>query len=427
MNDKRWMLFKQKKNCQFAYKRDIQIFGTNDDLQYILDKYHAVNLDQSNSFLNLEFSLEQPFLALKDNKKFQNQSYFTSKYGDQKIIGEYFLSRDYRSKKIWIGKQKQLFIEYKINRELPIQENETYKAIAFQIQSQILIVGLNNLIKVFKLEEQTFTQQQVIKNHSGDVCCLLFLQNDNSFISGSLDKSLIIWFWDKKGQIYKCKQILKSAVEQKYIIINKQENLLVSGGNNLISFWIYQNSQWLQKQSLNFNSNSIFGLNFNPSQQLIATYSQNHKIILIKNKKNKTENYWFVSLQINIYNFTPSICFIQDFIILFQTINQTSLGLIKINFHANEIEYQTKILINRVCDEQTTFLMQFNQSKKVVINQTGSFLNLILIIQENQVLHHQEISFKSKYISGFMSTDGEFLITLDQDSKIIQIRKYHSN
>ncbi|CAD8204564.1 unnamed protein product [Paramecium pentaurelia] len=249
--------------------------------------------------------------------------------------------------------------------QIACYQNENYQAIALQIQLKILKVALNKQIKVFKLNDLAFTQQQVLNNHSRNVSILLFFQSVNSFISGSLDKSLNIWTWDEIGQIYQCNQIINNSVEQKFILINKQENLIISGGKNQISFWMSQSSKWLLQQKLGFDKIQIFGLNFSLNQQLIATYTSNHKIVLIKKQNNKTQNYWFISLQINVNDFTPSFCFISDFIILYQSIKDASLRLIKINQDSDQIQYQTKILINKVCDEQTTFPMQFNQQKKI--------------------------------------------------------------
>ncbi|CAD8204815.1 unnamed protein product [Paramecium octaurelia] len=427
-NIRKWMLFKQKNKSQFIHKRDIIIYGANQDLYYILNKYNKGkinNPDESNCFLNEEFQLDHTYLVLKDKEQFNNQSFFQGMQNDNTINGQYFFSRVSKEKQVIIGRFKQLSIEYTLVKSIISPQNEHYQAMAIKSDNKIVALGLKHQIKVFKLENFQLQQLQVLNNHSGPVDCLIFFKNQNSFISGSSDKQLKIWTWDEMGNIYQCQQILQSLVMLKYILLNNQENLLVSGGQNSISFWEFKTSYWLLKQNLYFDKNSIFGLKFTPSQLTIATYSSNNKILLIQKKIQNSQINWSISLEINVNNFTPSICFISDYIILYQSIREMSIRLIKVNYDYDGIQHQSIILINQECDEHTTFQMQFNKQKGILINQSKSFLNLIFITQDIQITDYSEIQFSSNHILGQLSDDGQFLVTLDLASNEFQLRQYY--
>ncbi|CAD8194896.1 unnamed protein product [Paramecium octaurelia] len=231
-NIRKWMLFQQKNQCQFAHKRNIIIYGANEDLLYILEKYHEGqirNPDKSNCFLNLEFQIDGTYLSLKDKQQYIQQFYPSGLQNDNYIQGEYFFGQDFRENQIIVGKYKQLFIEYKIVKSITFPQNEHYQIMTIKSDNQILVLGFNNQIKVFKLEDSTVTLIQVLNHHTDNVDSLLFQKTENSFISGSSDKSIKIWSWDQVGKIYQCQQILQSLVKPKSTGFRWSELNLIMG------------------------------------------------------------------------------------------------------------------------------------------------------------------------------------------------------
>ncbi|CAD8067413.1 unnamed protein product [Paramecium primaurelia] len=70
------------------------------------------------------------------------------------------------------------------------------------------------------------------------------------------------------------------------------------------------------------------------------------------------------------------------------------------------------------------FASQYIKSKCMLVNKNGSNVSLIRKKQNGEFMTEESIEFGTQYIFGYMTDDGQYLITWDNQSKEIQIRKY---
>ncbi|CAD8215365.1 unnamed protein product [Paramecium octaurelia] len=78
---------------------------------------------------------------------------------------------------------------------------------------------------------------------------------------------------------------------------------------------------------------------------------------------------------------------------------------------------------NLFCED--FFPQQYINLKCLIVNKNGNHVNLIRKNQNPDFIAHQSIDFGHRFLMGQMSEDEEYLITWDDKSKEIKIRKYH--
>ncbi|CAK73191.1 unnamed protein product (macronuclear) [Paramecium tetraurelia] len=82
------------------------------------------------------------------------------------------------------------------------------------------------------------------------------------------------------------------------------------------------------------------------------------------------------------------------------------------------------IILNQGNDGTVFFPQQYIKSKQLLINKHDNYINIISMTQNGQNLLEQSIQFGTHHIFGSLSDDGDYLITWDNSSHEIQIRKY---
>ncbi|CAD8214599.1 unnamed protein product [Paramecium octaurelia] len=70
------------------------------------------------------------------------------------------------------------------------------------------------------------------------------------------------------------------------------------------------------------------------------------------------------------------------------------------------------------------FPQQYIKSKCLLVNKNGKNVNLIRKNQNGHFITQQSLQFGHNQLYGSMSENGQYLMTWDQNSKEIQIRKY---
>ncbi|CAD8167940.1 unnamed protein product [Paramecium octaurelia] len=95
-------------------------------------------------------------------------------------------------------------------------------------------------------------QTQILGEHKDLVYTLNFMKKSYQFISGSCDKSIIIWQQNENNQ-WVSKYILNGHCNIIYcLLLNSNEDLIVSGSeDNTIKFWMKRVNGSVSKQLKN--------------------------------------------------------------------------------------------------------------------------------------------------------------------------------
>ncbi|CAD8155512.1 unnamed protein product [Paramecium pentaurelia] len=313
-------------------------------------------------------------------------------------------------------------INYQLLHENSIKVIDKCRAIAINQDCSMVIVGCGKVIKLFEFKQEVLKQTQVLNEHQNNVFALNFMKNSKEFISGSYDSQIIIWSMDEKNQ-WVCKQKLNDHNGWILcLILNNNEDIIISGGQDkTIKFWIKQN-QWLCLQTITDHTSHVFGLSLNKQQNKVISCGCDDQILIIEQSQQDFK--WIVVQKIKVQKYGCRICFINDNVFIFQPYSGQQLHVYELNTINKQYSKIKDIDVKSGAD-YWFFPIQYIKSKCLIVNKNGNYVNLIRKISNGEFRIEQQIEFGHLDLFGCMSDDGQYLITWDQGSKEIQIRKYN--
>ncbi|CAD8215282.1 unnamed protein product [Paramecium octaurelia] len=249
------------------------------------------------------------------------------------------------------------------------------------------------------------------------------MKKSSQFISGSRDKQMIIWSMNSNNQ-WICSYKLNE--HQDYIrclILNNNEDLIISGSSDkTIKFWI-KNNQWTCSQTITDHTNYVYGLSWNEKQNNVISCGVDKLILIIEESSQKK---WNVIQKITVEQYGFRICFINDYVFTFQPYNQEYIHVYEINSSNQQYSKTKQIDVKSDSDAcDCLFPQQYLKSKCLLVNKNGRNVNLIRKNQNGHFITQQSIQLGHRIMYGQMSENGDYLVTWDNQSREIQIRKYH--
>ncbi|CAD8105171.1 unnamed protein product [Paramecium sonneborni] len=324
------------------------------------------------------------------------------------------------------SQQQQQLKPFTYNQTKVIKQKEWCRAIAINKDNSILVVACVKQIKVFDFKEEQLKQTQLLNEHSDDVRTLNFMKKSNQFISGSDDKSIIIWCMNENNQ-WICKLKLNGHTHYVYcLILNNNEDIIISGsGDQTIKFWIKQN-EWVCSQTITDHTNDIYGLSINDQQNKVISCGCDNLILVIEQSSHNQK--WNVIQKITVEQYGIRICFINDEVFTFQPKCKEQMQIYQMNSTNKQFLKTKDIMVkSEYSDDNYQFPSQYIKQKCLIICKNGQNLNLIRKKQNGDLALEQSIEFGTHIVYGQMSDDGEYLITWNNKQKKIQIRKYEEN
>ncbi|CAD8158061.1 unnamed protein product [Paramecium octaurelia] len=301
---------------------------------------------------------------------------------------------------------------YQLIQDYSFQQNEICFAIALNKSSSTLVAGCRSQIKLFEFS---------LNEHKSSVFTLNFMKKSNHFISGSRDGTIIIWqkiqqnLWSKQ-------QILNGHSHQiNCLVINNNEDQIISGSDDkAIKIWAKKN-EWLCQQTIKDHSKSVYGLSLNSQQNRLISCGFD-KFILIR-EQSELNKEWITVQKLTIEQDGYRICFIDDNTFVFSPYNTEKLQVFEMNDINKQFIQTQDISVKCGLDGQCFFPSQFIDQKQILVFKNGEFINLIRKKSNGEFVTEQSINFETNSFFGSMSDDGEYLITWDNKSNQIQIRK----
>ncbi|CAD8051945.1 unnamed protein product [Paramecium primaurelia] len=312
---------------------------------------------------------------------------------------------------------------YQIIKEFSISKSDQCYALAIDNDCSTLVAGCYSTIKVFEFNSGVIKLIQNLNEHKSFVYTLNFMKKSKHFLSGSLDSSIIIWKYIQNN-LWCSQQILYGHSNQiNCLVINKYEDLIISGSNdNTIKFWINKN-EWLCQQTIADHSSSVYGLVLNQQQNRVVSCGHDKVILIIEQSGQNTE--WKVVQKMKVDQFGYRVCFIDNNMFTFSQGEKEYISVFEMNT-INKLFTKTRdINIKSGSDNgNCLFPQQYINGKCILLSKNGQYINLIRKKQNWELLTEQSIHFGTNSLFGVMSDDGEYLITWDEKSKQIQIRRY---
>ncbi|CAD8191525.1 unnamed protein product [Paramecium octaurelia] len=314
--------------------------------------------------------------------------------------------------------------KYHLIQNHSITQTECCRAIAFNKDNSIVLATCDKLIKVFEFKQELLRQTHILSEHQDNVTTLNFMKKSSQFISASHDQQIIMWSMNINDQWIPSYKLSGHSNWIFCLVLNNNEDLIISGSrDNTIKFWVKQN-EWICSQTITDHKNQVLGLSLNEQQNQVISCGSDQLILIIE--QSSQDQKWNVIQKISIECTGNQLCFINDNIFIFQRCCKLFMDVYEMN--SSDKQYAKTKHIPVKCGRNGWnyyFPQQYIKSKCVVVNKNGCNVNLIWKNQNADFITHQSIEFGSSDLQGQMSEDGEYLITWDNQSKEIQIRKYH--
>ncbi|CAD8122028.1 unnamed protein product [Paramecium sonneborni] len=310
--------------------------------------------------------------------------------------------------------------KYKLLLQSSIKQPELCQAISISQDSNIVIAASNCKIRVFKLSQDLIKQIQVLQEHKGYVDILCFMNKFCSFISASSDNSIIIWQLINDNKFIIQKKLLGHTYYIRCMIINIDDNLIISSGcDKTIRFWS-QDNFWDCSQIIKNNFNWVYALSLNEQSNYLISCGDDLFILVFKYSQDN--HLWIQTQKIQTEFGGFRLCFVNDNFFIFQPIHQQNLQIFQTQNQDQPYEKINEIKINGCHNDTCFFPSQYIKQKQILIFKNGCFINIIRRIENNQFILDHSIQFEHNSLFGSISSDGKYLITWDNQSQQIQVR-----
>ncbi|CAD8100929.1 unnamed protein product [Paramecium sonneborni] len=302
---------------------------------------------------------------------------------------------------------------YQIIEDNSIQQKETCHAVAINKDCSVVAAGCNKQIKIYQFQQGMLQLNQLLNKHKICVTVLQFMKQSNKLISGDYG---LIFIWAYKNKSWICSSIIKGHTDHiRCIILNNNEDLFISSSyDKTIKFWVKQN-KWICQQIITDHSDWVHQLSLNEQQNQVISCGTDRYILVIEQQENNKN--WIVKQKIQGFGYR--LCFINDNIFTFQSVSGNLI-------HVYQLD-SVIIFLNQGNEGSILFPQQFIKQKQLLVTKYAKFVNLIRFTENAEFELEQSIYFGTNQIFGQMSDDGEYLITWDETSTQIQIRRFKEN
>ncbi|CAD8118943.1 unnamed protein product [Paramecium primaurelia] len=310
---------------------------------------------------------------------------------------------------------------YEIILANSIKQQESCNAVAINKDCSIVAAGCNKLIKIYDFKQGMLILNQVLNEHKNDAVILNFMKQSNQLISGD-NGSILIWTHNNNNS-WICSQTIKGHNYWiRCIILNNNEDLLISSSDDkTIKFWVKKN-EWIYQQQIKDHSSCVNQLSLNEQQNQVISCGDDRMILVIE--QSQPNNNWIVKQKIQVDCYGYRLCFTNDNLFTFQPKKGNMMYVYEMNSVSQQFIRSKDIIINQGNEGCLLFPQQFNKQKQLLVNKHDKYVNLIRFTENSQFKVEQSIQFGTSSLVVQLSDDGEYLITWDQKSNEIQIRRF---
>ncbi|CAD8214513.1 unnamed protein product [Paramecium octaurelia] len=312
-------------------------------------------------------------------------------------------------------------IRYQLMKTNSIEQGGSCFAFAFNKDCSIVAAGCSSQIIVYEFRQGMKKQIQLLYEHQKEMGTLNFMKKSNQLVSGDCDGDILIWS-SKNNKYWICSQTLKQHNSRiNCLIMNNNEDIMISCSNDqTIKFWMKLN-EWICQQTITNHENFVYQLSLNEKQNKVISCGKDQLILVIENSEQNKQ--WIVKQKIQVDCLGYRLCFINDNLFTFQPSTGNLMHIYELHNLSKQFTQTKHITVNQGDDNRVFFPQKYIQSKQLLVIKHDKYINLIRKIDNDQFIVEQSIQFSSKELFGCISDDGEYLITWDDSSDEIQIRR----
>ncbi|CAD8169909.1 unnamed protein product [Paramecium pentaurelia] len=312
---------------------------------------------------------------------------------------------------------------YQMIKHNSIQEQQSCHVIEINKDCSMVAIGCWNQIKIYEFKQGIMKQIQVFYQSIYSVYNLNFMQKSNELISGDLIGSIVIWSGNNNTQWNSSQTIKGHSAYISCLILNNNEDLFITSSfDKTIKFWIQKN-EWIWQQTITDHIDNVYSLSLNDQEDKVISCGLDGRVLVIEySEQSKT---WIVIQNIKVDCFGYRLSFINNNLFAFQPRNGNLMYVYEMNSVSKQFTKTKDIIVNQNNDDNyELFPSQFIKQKQILVIKHGEYVNFIRKTEKDEFKVEQSIHFYTNILFGRLSDDGEYLITWDDSSKEIQIRKY---
>ncbi|CAD8095144.1 unnamed protein product [Paramecium sonneborni] len=375
---------------------------------FIIDSIHK-HISKEDNQSNINFNITRPGVDIN-----QEQIY---KFKENKSL----LEKAQQNQKKKTYQQEQLEKSFKYELIYSINQSQWCGAISFNKDSSFLIASSEKNINIFEFKKGLI---QTLEQHKDWVTALYFMKNSNDFISGSADKSIIIWKFMENKLWQRKQQLIGHESTINRVIMNSKEDLIIScSSDKTIKIWKKQNDLWFLAQTILEHNKDVYSISLSESENKLISCGQDGQILVMEQQKNNQE--WIVIQKIETKVFGYRLSFIGDNQFTFQPHRGEFMHLYELNNLTKQYLKIKDIQVkNGNVEDQSLFSQQYIKEKSLLINKYGRVINLVQKNQNGEFLNKQQIEFGHYYLYGSVTDNGEYLVTWNSKNNQLQIRQF---
>ncbi|CAD8119458.1 unnamed protein product [Paramecium sonneborni] len=406
---------KKAKSYKKYQNQTIQIKDISNHIQQQQEQNPQINNQ------NLEIKInKQKTIELNNTQQSTNEKMNINIQKQSELIQQVGETLKHKYNQDQTNNEKKL--HFKLNSN-PIDQKEACRSFSFNSDSTLLIASCQKQIKLFQFIQGNLILSRILDGHPSLIVYCIFLKNQNRFVSGCEDGSMLIWSntEEENEKEWECEQILNGHKDYLgQIIYSKIDNMIISCSNDhTIKFW-KKSQNWELHQTLIGHNQYVCSISLNESENKLISGAYDDQILVSEPKGDDKK--WII-IQVIKVEWGRRLCFITDNIFTFQPCKKNFMHIYQEKdskkgfYKSKEISVQFK---GQNC--LWLFPQQFSKKQGLLLNKNCHTLNIIRWKGKNKFVTDQTINFETNEIYGSMSDDGLWLITWDNQSKQIQIR-----
>ncbi|CAD8179044.1 unnamed protein product [Paramecium octaurelia] len=298
--------------------------------------------------------------------------------------------------------------------------------IAFNQTGSIMVSNEKSAIKIWKFSEETLELLHSQDVHQGNINCLVYSKQLNSFISGSEDQTIICWKQSNNYEWKNSQPFEEHSDSVLCLILNKSENQLISGGyDKQLIFWEVDlnNNKLIYSDSYQKHENQVRQLNFNQSETLLASCAFGEIILWQKQANNKWEHQQVIKSSI----YGLKLQFINDSKFLWASYGKSQDKIQVFSQQNGKFEEQFNSLIqldqNIQFNDNSQFPIIYNEELKILIVRHKHKIYIINHQKQDifTIICRHDCGINN--MCGALTKNGEYLVLFDQIQQQFQIFK----
>ncbi|CAD8100904.1 unnamed protein product [Paramecium primaurelia] len=378
--------------------------------------------------------------SVKINRKLDKFSQFEEKKKCQAILDDLINQKvdnqddvifyDYNSISTDLRNSRRMKSIQNLDKKLKLQlidqkvQSDTCYAMAFDVNSQIMVSSCLQSIKVWNLKNGILKFEQNLKGHNDIVNNLLFSKKQKFFISASCDKTIRSWKSLVQNEWESSSSYQLNNDQVFCMIMNKNETqLFTAGTNGTIRIWKinFEKNTLTYLSIFSFNPYNIYAICLNEQENILISSGQN-KQILIWEKANE-DKFKFKHAVKQILETDGSQIKLLDDDRLIQ-LPQGEQDCICVYQRKNGIFYETiekriKLEKSNTVECQGLGQIIYNQGKNMLIVKCKNYIYVIKEKEGNFSIEDQ-LNCKTEHNYFSITEDGQYLVVWDVQSKSYQ-------